>query len=891
MLNRIGIDLSWVVLRLAATAVICSIIALGAFADNVYLKNGQRLTGVVHDEGGEIVYVETQGGRVSVLRENIERIERSSPLENRLHEARIEESRGSLSRAIEIYAESLQQASDEAQRQTIYRLLDSAIRRYVNELLNQDPLQHGLNNIEEVEALKRYISDPGLLSQLQMALRRIHASTAEAYYDQGKRYERENDYTKAIECFVVLLDHFPDNPRTRNIGRAVADLYARKGEQLYQRARGPSSEAREALESALEITADHSLALFYLGLIAVDERRFEAAQRYLAQVNPAALSPVNVNRLSVARSRIESNLRTAASPEPERQVIVEPPPPAPQTPQTDSSSWDGIQRRLSGVWQSIVGAMSGLGDDAERLDFMKRWAGIALGVAGAFLLLWYWPNRYVNQDISSRRVVYHNWRVIVKYTGVLGLLAYILDKWRREAPVKRCPACNRSIDNPDLFENFDFHICPYCQAEIKPPFELAEVIQSRAEAIAASRVFAQVDDSQRQEMLGLIEMLMAYGKKIRASDIHIEPEEGRNLIRYRVDGVMTETITIPSALNSLLVSCIKILCNLNIAEKRLPQDGHFRHKILGDEINVRVSTIPTRVGEKSVLRLLDQKIANVSLNSLGMRDETLEKYRAAITAPHGIILATGPTGSGKTTLHYASLQYINDGAKNIVTVEDPIEYELDGINQIQHNTATGLTFATALRSILRQDPDVIMVGEIRDRETGEIAINAALTGHLVFSTLHTIDTSTAISRLADIGVDVKMISSALRAIVAQRLVRKLCPHCRKTGVATAQELRSLGVEGRLVEGQGVYRPRGCKQCLNTGYLGRTGIYELLIPNQDARSMIEKGATTSELRQASRKAGLSTLRQEGVYKALAGVTSIEEVIRVTTEDALLEPEEA
>ncbi|MBZ0258035.1 Flp pilus assembly complex ATPase component TadA, partial [bacterium] len=226
---------------------------------------------------------------------------------------------------------------------------------------------------------------------------------------------------------------------------------------------------------------------------------------------------------------------------------------------------------------------------------------------------------------------------------------------------------------------------------------------------------------------------------------------------------------------------------------------------------------------------------------------------------------------------------INDGSKNIVTVEDPIEYELEGINQIQHNTKTGLTFATALRSILRQDPDVIMIGEIRDLETAEIAVNAALTGHLVFSTLHTIDTSTSISRLIDIGVDVKLISSALLGIIAQRLVRKLCPHCKKKSTATEKELAQLGAEAKMLIGQPVYRPRGCRECMGTGYIGRTGIYEMLIPDGDLRNHIELGSSTMEIRKASLNAGMKTLRTEGVYKILSGHTSIEEVVRVTTED--------
>ena len=359
------------------------------------------------------------------------------------------------------------------------------------------------------------------------------------------------------------------------------------------------------------------------------------------------------------------------------------------------------------------------------------------------------------------------------------------------------------------------------------------------------------------------------------------------LFRYRVDGVLTDSIPVDISVHAFLVSCIKIVCSLNIAEKRLPQDGHFRRVVLNEEINIRVSTIPTRLGEKVVMRLLDKKIANASLDSLGLQEEALVRYRTVVNSAHGLILATGPTGSGKTTLQYSSLQFINDGTKNIITVEDPIEYELEGINQVQHNTATGLTFATALRSILRQDPDVIMIGEIRDLETATIAVNAALTGHLVFSTVHTIDTSTALSRLIDMGVDVKLLSSAIISIVAQRLVRKLCPHCKKKSTITAKELGRFGTEAKILEGQPIFRPKGCRECSNTGYIGRTGIYEMLFPNKEIRTMIEKGGSSMDIRQASRNNQMRTLREEGISRVLAGFTSIEEVIRVTTEDILHE----
>ena len=661
----------------------------------------------------------------------------------------------------------------------------------------------------------------------------------------------------------------------------MLNAYLQIGEDAYKsNMYRPSAKARAAFSQVLERSTDHPLALFYLGQMEVDDKNYEKGKEYLLKLDPSKLS----NRDAQKRTQLLQLIETRTQPRvvPTRRPVQAPTP----APTPELSKFEKIQDWFSTKWGSASkGAQDLFASPAKLLDFAKTW-GVNLGIiAAGFYLLWFFPMKVVVKDLPNRRVVYYNWRRIVSYTGIIGLIAYFIDRWYREEPGKRCPKCNRNINNPELFEDFDFEKCPYCEATIKPPFTLPDIIQQRSQMIAVAKSMSTgvQDEAQREEMINLLTLIMTHARKIRASDIHIEPEESRILARFRVDGVITESLALDGGLTSLLSSCIKIVSNLDIAERRLPQDGHFRRLILKEEINVRTSTIPTRMGEKVVMRLLDQKLASVALDSLGIRNEPLEKYRRAITAPHGLILATGPTGSGKTTLHYASLQFINDGSKNIVTVEDPIEYELEGINQIQHNTKTGLTFATALRSILRQDPDVIMIGEIRDLETAEIAINAALTGHLVFSTLHTIDTSTSISRLIDIGVDVKLISSALVGIVAQRLVRKLCPHCKKQSTATEKELVQLGAEAKMLVGQPVYRPRGCRECMGTGYIGRTGIYEMLIPDGDLRNHIEIGSSTKDIRQASKKSGMKTLRTEGVYKIQTGHTSIEEVVRVTTED--------
>ena len=321
---------------------------------------------------------------------------------------------------------------------------------------------------------------------------------------------------------------------------------------------------------------------------------------------------------------------------------------------------------------------------------------------------------------------------------------------------------------------------------------------------------------------------------------------------------------------------------LNIAEKRLPQDGRIRIKIAGRDIDIRLSTLPTAFGERIVMRLLDRSQVMLQLEELGFSPENLKTMYELIHHSHGIILVTGPTGSGKTTTLYAALQKINTPDKNIITIEDPIEYQLPGIGQIQVNPKINLTFANGLRSIVRQDPDVILVGEIRDTETAEIAIQASLTGHLVFSTLHTNDAPSAITRLIDMGIEPFLISSSVLAILAQRLVRVLCDECKEPDNPSPELIRSLGGE-RWMEGAKFYRAVGCPKCLNTGYVGRTGIYELLLVDDDIRQMINRRADSNEIKQLAREKGMLTLREDAMRKASQGITSIAEVMRVTQED--------
>ena len=394
-----------------------------------------------------------------------------------------------------------------------------------------------------------------------------------------------------------------------------------------------------------------------------------------------------------------------------------------------------------------------------------------------------------------------------------------------------------------------------------------------------------IDVVDEAPIIKLINSLLFRSVKERASDLHFEPFERDIIVRFRIDGVLHNILTLPKKFHPSITSRIKIMASLNIAEKRLPQDGRISLKIAGKDIDVRVSLIPTSFGERVVLRLLDKSGYLLRLTDIGLSKEMQGVFNRLIRLTHGIILVTGPTGSGKTTTLYAALTEINSPDKNIITIEDPVEYQVKGIGQMQINPKIELTFARGLRSILRQDPDVIMVGEIRDLETAEIAIQASLTGHLVFSTLHTNDSAGAITRLIDMGIEPFLVSYSVVAIMAQRLVRTLCTSCKKEYTPAGSEIEELGIEQSRLYGHTIYLAVGCDKCMQTGYRGRTGIYELLLINDDVRSLILQNVNSQLIKNKATEIGMTTLRADGAKKVLEGITSIEEVARVTQEDVI------
>jgi general secretion pathway protein E len=386
-------------------------------------------------------------------------------------------------------------------------------------------------------------------------------------------------------------------------------------------------------------------------------------------------------------------------------------------------------------------------------------------------------------------------------------------------------------------------------------------------------------DGAQAPVIRMINALLLQALKERASDLHFEPYESRSVVRFRIDGVLRDVIEPPRALHAALVSRLKIMASLDIAEKRMPQDGRITLRLGDKSVDVRVSTLPTGPGERVVLRLLDKDSARLDLTALGMSDATLARVDALIREPHGIVLVTGPTGSGKTTTLYAALSRLDRGSSNMMTVEDPIEYALDGVAQTQVNPRIELDFARALRAILRQDPDVIMIGEIRDLETAQIAVQASLTGHLVLATLHTNDAASAVARLADMGVEPYLLASSLLGVLAQRLVRTLCPDCRRPAAPTAGErsiVESLGLPATTP----LFHAAGCGACNGTGYRGRTGVYELLVADEAVRRLIHDGADELALRDTGVRAGMVPLRRDGARWLPMGTTSLAELLRVT-----------
>ncbi len=446
---------------------------------------------------------------------------------------------------------------------------------------------------------------------------------------------------------------------------------------------------------------------------------------------------------------------------------------------------------------------------------------------------------------------------------------FAVDEVRR---ITRMPVDAVVATETELIKMLDRHY----RGEVDEVIKAADAYSPEKEKVVTAAE-AMLEDTP---IVKLVSTIFTQAVKDRASDAHVEPYADSLRVRFRIDGKLHDIMKPPKHLHAGIISRIKILSGMDIAEKRVPQDGRFPINIENRQFDVRASTLPTLHGEKMVLRLLEKTdgLPQLRLGELGFLEKTIRAYEKLLIKPYGFILSTGPTGCGKTTTMYASLRSINAAEKNVITIEDPIEYNLPNINQVQVNPKAGLTFASGLRSILRQDPDIIMVGEIRDVETASIATHAALTGHLVLSTLHTNEAVGAIARLIDMGVEPFLITSSLMGVLGQRLIVKICPYCKESYTAETELLKSIGVKGKIL----LHKGKGCSECRFTGYLGREGLFELLLITDGIKRLIVEKATASEIKAQALKEGFVTMRQEGLLKAVEGVTTLEEIIRVTQE---------
>ncbi|MFQ5822840.1 MAG: type II secretion system ATPase GspE [bacterium] len=456
---------------------------------------------------------------------------------------------------------------------------------------------------------------------------------------------------------------------------------------------------------------------------------------------------------------------------------------------------------------------------------------------------------------------------------------HVIDTLHRETGYDIEPAVSLENDILDAIESH-YGISKNLDYSYDEVIENIEAEKPKEEATTSAEKLKQL--STEAPVVKLVNLIISQAILDRASDIHIEPEEKSLLVRYRIDGILHEHLSPPKHLQAAIISRIKILADLDIAENRIPQDGRFHVSLNGREIDLRVSTLPTVYGENVVLRVLDKSSLMLNLEDLGLEENLLKQFKEMLSSSYGIILVSGPTGSGKTTTLYSALQSINTPDKNIITVEDPVEYRLKMIRQSQVNVKSGLTFAAGLRSILRQDPDVIMVGEIRDSETAKTAVESALTGHLVLSTIHTNDAPGALTRLTEMGVEPFLTASATIGIIAQRLIRKLCDNCKKPYRPNLSIFNELGLK-KDNKNFVFYRGEGCAQCKNTGYKGRIGIYEIMTVNETIRELTLKNASADQIKKAAMDNGMQSLRHDGLQKAMKGITTLEEVFRVTNVD--------
>ncbi|MGF1572481.1 MAG: ATPase, T2SS/T4P/T4SS family [Sumerlaeia bacterium] len=850
------------------------------FADTIIMNNGSQAEGRIVEENQQRIVFESNGIRREIQRSDIREIIRSdarssSPAFAQLTQAEkmLEEKNAlqALDQFFEAIAldESVREAESELGRRIIQGLTDAGTAavaaRDGDTLLD---LADYLDNSATRELINYYF--PNTQASVKKS---IDSYRAQGWLFTGSDMMVEGNIADAVVAFERSTTFIArDSPLFAPASFQLGVNYA---------ALADSEAANQRLETA---------KTYYATALENYQKAIDTATADAAMVQKARAEVRNIR--DVRLPNINKQIIPTPAPTPIARFTPTPTPTPLPTPTPEPP-------KPTGMFVSLLGEERGVTWQEKYDELMGDTSGnqllmISLYVAGFVLLYWLIPFFVLRFRRNRLDIRADQWMKWVKLLGIFALLGYlgetVLNMKSREKKVRAkhpCPHCGSALDDPTTYKNMRFEFCPNCGGEVKPVHTLLAYMKFLSDSLSsdASRVNDGIESIQnfvrRDGMQRLISVIIVHASRCRASDIHVEPAKEGVLIRQRVDGVMMEMIRFPQQLGPAIVSAMKVNSNLDISEKRKPQDGSMQQDVDGHLLDLRVATSPSQVGETATLRLLDSRALQMSVKNLGLTKSARQLFEQTIEEPHGLVLVTGPTGSGKTTTLYIALQSLTRGDKNIISIEDPIEFRIGGINQIQVNTAAGLTFASGLRSMLRQDPDVIMVGEIRDQETAEIAVNAAQTGHLVFSTLHTIDAASSVTRLYDLKISPRQFADALSLVMAQRLIRLVCPNCKYETKFTESQRDNLNINHEEFDLITPVLGKGCDHCIGTGYYGRTGIFEMLYPNAAIRNFLQKGEfSTVELRELAISNGMRTLREEANILLRQQLTTVDEVIRVT-----------
>lgn len=838
-----------------------------ALSDKLILKDGKTQTGTVIEETVEYVrFRDAQLGELRFPRSQVQDVVREAApaaggvsVEGELASARAEKGRNRHAEALQHYVKALTTSPNAealAEFKAYFQQVCADGASKITSMPDQarELLRGAYMSLTLPNAQNLFPNQPGAKGFQQVA-GEVSQQLAEANYQLARRMENNTSFRAQVQ---ELLRESVTLTQNRNAGYLLA-----YGEA--SRNNGDLDSAFNALKTLVEsgLATPDQLNTAYERLnriAAASNQRLKMDFAPTPQQTPAV--PVVAQGVSLTTQPVIT------------QALVDPAPTGPKPP---------LWKQL---WEStksgrILDDISGLTSGLISSDNLVLIGAVLL----ALIVLWILPFQIL-KFLAKRGDTMAAERLFnAKKMGPIALLLYLFQKLKEKKVSKhRCPFCNRGIDNMEDYKDLNFVVCPHCREPITPIYEMKDYVDHLIQQLKISQRANSKGHKndvliEKDAMLKLVRGVLALAIRRRASDFHMETLNEGGKIRSRIDGIMYDLLTLPREIAPAFISAIKVMAQLDITERRVPQDGKISLWLDQKDYDLRVNTSPASLGEKVVIRILRQDSININPDRLGLEGANLEVFERNINKPHGVIIVTGPSGSGKSTSLYVALNQLNTGDKNIVTIEDPIEYQLQGLSQMQVNPGANFTFANGLRSILRQDPDVIMVGEIRDKETAEAALDAAMTGHLVLTTLHTIDAPSAFSRMHDLGIQQVRVANAVNLVIAQRLVRTICPDCRKTYKPKQADLDKLNVEEtdeiKYVHGT------GCETCMNTGYYGRLAIFEMLELNDALRALLETNVPTTALREAARKHGLRTLREEGMRMVAEGVTTIEEVIRVTT----------